>query len=600
MPQDPNKRKQLYGALQSSGFQLPDYEKFEAGLNDPNMRKRLYESLRQNEFQLPEYSVFDSQLGGIPQQQPQRERPLYRRINEQATAPLNLMGKGSQQIGRGNYAAGVQNLMAGGLSAPFAPIGVATELAGEIPVVGPTIKEGLQGLASIPPWLFNVGRGGIQEGLNLLGFTPDKERQVLGQTPQQYGETQEATQTLGDVGSYFAIPALTKATGSKLGPATRRFGERIREASAEKIGGAIGAGESVPMMRRAGQFMAEEKIPVGVRQSTTKRGALMASEKASQLNQALNEKILDPATKSGSLVDVRTVLNPLKEIRRQLAEALPPDRAGVRALDQMINDAQARMKSGETPGFLTPNDAQNLKVQNNQILSRYYEKVERVGESLENMKKRGRAEVNSELRRAIEELDPQIKGINWTEGAALEVSKALEQFYEARLRRDPAWIRGSGITGAAAGRGSSVGLYAITELFAFRPFRVKYNKMVNQIGRVLSRMESEFTRPGDIRPFRPGTPFVPPPAGVPIAPSGPIGDIIPPFFRKKIINDLGGADKLTKFGELKKVSDRDLITLAKEAGLYENAPLSEAPVSRGGSMDVRGPANQEQIRRGGR
>ena len=79
--------------------------------------------------------------------------------------------------------------------------------------------------------------------------------------------------------------------------------------------------------------------------------------------------------------------------------------------------------------------------------------------------------------------------------------------------------------------------------------------------------------------------------------TGQIGNLIPPSARGQIIQQLGGPEKVTRFGPLRMLSDQDLITVAKEFGLYENAPISEAPASRGGSINVRGAANQEQIRR---
>ena len=108
MPQDPNKRRQLYDALSSSGFQLPAYEQFDVGLSDPKRRKQLYDALQQNEFQLPEYSVFESQLGGVVSQQPvsQQERPLYRGILGAVDQPSQTLARGVQRARSGNIPAG--------------------------------------------------------------------------------------------------------------------------------------------------------------------------------------------------------------------------------------------------------------------------------------------------------------------------------------------------------------------------------------------------------------------------------------------------------------------------------------------------------------
>src|SRR3990167_8654120 len=139
MPQDQNKRQRLYDALKSSGYQLPDYEKFDAGLNDPERRKRLYESLQQDRFQLPEFSVFDSQLGRQVQMgQPQQRQPsLLDRANQIFMPPAQTMAKGLGQITSPRYPtsalAGVGNLAAGAAQMAGWPIAVGTEAIKSLP-----------------------------------------------------------------------------------------------------------------------------------------------------------------------------------------------------------------------------------------------------------------------------------------------------------------------------------------------------------------------------------------------------------------------------------------------------------------------------------
>ena len=73
----------------------------------------------------------------------------------------------------------------------------------------------------------------------------------------------------------------------------------------------------------------------------------------------------------------------------------------------------------------------------------------------------------------------------------------------------------------------------------------------------------------------------------------PSSDAIPVAFRAAMIK------KLVKAGEnpdvLNKLPDDALAKIYKAQGLDPQAPLSEAPVSRGGDMSVRGPANEAQI-----
>ncbi len=66
-------------------------------------------------------------------------------------------------------------------------------------------------------------------------------------------------------------------------------------------------------------------------------------------------------------------------------------------------------------------------------------------------------------------------------------------------------------------------------------------------------------------------------------------------FKPQLLNQLEA--KGISREELNRLSDPEIIDLAKSKGLYETAPISEAPVSRGGDMNVRGPANEEQLRR---
>lgn len=69
---------------------------------------------------------------------------------------------------------------------------------------------------------------------------------------------------------------------------------------------------------------------------------------------------------------------------------------------------------------------------------------------------------------------------------------------------------------------------------------------------------------------------------------------IPQAFRTKMVKELG-AETMTPMGAVGKLSDADLARVYKDAGLDVPAPLSEAPVSRGGDLSVRGPANEAQI-----
>lgn len=69
---------------------------------------------------------------------------------------------------------------------------------------------------------------------------------------------------------------------------------------------------------------------------------------------------------------------------------------------------------------------------------------------------------------------------------------------------------------------------------------------------------------------------------------------IPLAFRAEMVKKLGPETE-TAWGKVKDLSDADLTRAYQKAGLDQPAPLSEAPVSMGGDMSVRGPANEAQI-----
>lgn len=74
-------------------------------------------------------------------------------------------------------------------------------------------------------------------------------------------------------------------------------------------------------------------------------------------------------------------------------------------------------------------------------------------------------------------------------------------------------------------------------------------------------------------------------------------ETLPKSFRQTVIKELGGKDVETRFGKVGDLSDTDLIRIAEERKVRTEAPKSEAPISQGGDITVRGEANAEQIRR---
>jgi len=292
---------------------------------------------------------------------------------------------------------------------------------------------------------------------------------------------------------------------SKLGKMTKpgmiASAEKARARTATKIGSLIGAGENIGKARRAGQYMVEEKIPVAAKAYErtpqglvpVSKGAKMARERVQQLNEELNQKIFDPATKAGVTFETKPIYDAAIQIYEKTKAEFLPNKTLLRGMERELQLLKETID--QNGGKLTPRQVQDFKVRNNALLSEIYKKRDR-GTLNERQEARESIllESNSQLRQMLENFDPQVKGTNWTEGAGLDVTKALDKYLEYRMSKDPAMVRGSGITGAAMGRGRLATLFFASELALFRPFRIAYNKLLNRVATKISGVESEFTR----------------------------------------------------------------------------------------------------------
>lgn len=691
MPQDPQTSgRRLYNALTSRNFDVGTFDEFSKKIQNPQSRQKLYDAVTANGFDVGDFGTFETKLGfrGVP------KPSLSERLTSIVAAPGQTLQRGINESRTGNIPAGAADISNAILSTPAVPLGVAAELAGEIPYVGPTIKSGIEGLASIPPAIFRTGTKAVEGLLQINRALPlpirlmnpalaalselsSNEQKILGQSPSEYQQTKQSVGGLGSTVSQYAAPVIASSLGAPFArqPSTligqtepssfQLAGEKLKAKSAQKIGATLGAGESLESMRRSGQFVSEFGIPItGATMEAGKlrpTGSVKSLDVVDRLNQELNSKIIDPATQQGAVVNGSAILDTYGRMRDEYLNSLSPKRASIAILDRLIQSTRERLQRTELPGNFTPRELQDLKVKNNRILEDFYRSIERRGGTLspeQKVEMQGIARATDEARTAIERLHPDVGKINWTEGAGLEVANAIERYYKKRIGQDPSLARGSGITAAAAGRPAGVGLFGLSELALFKPFRIAYNRFLNQIGTRVSGSPSEFISPGEVQQYssppdatrgllpaapiitppppdasgiRPGTPpfihygiaprvpllpparempgspsvtpatpFVPRPteAGTPqpftlpdnlrMMPKSSFS--IPPAFRQKMMDELG-------IPRESQIGDVELANLYDLAGLNKSAPLSEAPVSRGGSMSVRGPANQEQIRR---
>lgn len=521
----------------------------------------------------------------------QQKRPLYRRINEAVAQPGNLLNRGASQIGQGNYAAGIQNVMAGGLSAPFVVPQVGAELLGEVPGVGPFMKEGLRGLASIPPWLFNAGRSGVQEGLNLLGLTPDKEREMLGQTPQQYGETQEASQTLGDVGSYYGLPQIVgrgvaKATEPRVGT-NQRFLKSANVALDRALPTTSKELTRPGDRQRLAPYLAREQRLNPVKKGNVAKGGSdpsvirqLAEEKIPKIKRRIWEDQQEFITRNadvpleGGVEGIAANIESLRNIYTKNIDLLA---------DKSIVEQAARFRDMKE---ITVSQATEMLRSINAELQKFYKQSNESQAAAQNA-----AKPIAEMEKAARALRDGVAKTLTKQGEDAGFYRKLHDDYGAAIRME-----------AAAERSITRAETPLPPMFTERVSQMYPSRpgIIREVGehtlgkfftpdklatRALNRYAKGVGIEGPLAPLPP------------IAPNAADFGGIPPAFRKQVIARMGGVNKKTRFGKLGEVSDSQLVILAKEYGLYENAPLSEAPVSRGGSMDVRGAANQEQIRR---
>ena len=408
-------------------------------------------------------------------------------------------------------------------------------------------------------------------------------------------EVGQTAKDVAKIGMYSAVGLAIP--GAK--PTVQKSALKARTRTATKIGALAEAGENLPLARRAGQYIAEEKIPItkktyaqgerGLEMKST--GALEAESMTGKLANEMNSKIIDPATQAGVVIDGTELVKKATEIHDTALTELIPDQATLMRYEREIKQLQKTVEANN--GKITPRQAQDFKTRNNALLQEIYQRAQG-GKLTEKQAARQKVllETNRGLREQLESIDPQIRGINWTEGAGLDVTKALNKYLEYRMGKDPSLARGTAISGAARGVKPLMALFAWSELVLYKPFRITFNKLLNRTATRISGAKSEFVRPGTIKPpdFLTGgnmgggtlPPFLPP-----TIPPIPL-DVIPPSFKRAICEELNIPLE---------TPDAQVIAIAKWRNKYENAPTEEAPVSQGGSMSVRGKANKEQIKK---
>jgi len=420
-----------------------------------------------------------------------------------------------QNLQAGNTAAGTMDAIVGTAQLPFAPIQVAAEgyrnlpsvipvaLGGDVPgsqTKGNILAAPFDAAAMIPSAGAGIARG-LADILNWVGPSDETIAGATGVPQEKIEATGKSLGALNETVGAFLAP--TAIPGVARGVGRRAEASQIKHQA--KTGAVVGAGESLPDMRRAGSFAAQFNIKRPGKLNTkggevVPVGAEQAQAVVREYHKALNDKIIEPATKAGKTIDGNLILKGLDEMKSEYLRSVSPDRAALAAIDRAREAAKERLKASD--GVLTPKQAQELKVLGNKYLEQFYKKVERRGGSLtplEQVKHQTLANQVATLREQLEAIDPQVKQLNWASGAGLELAAAMESFAKAKLKQDPSLTRGSGMTAAASGRGYGMGLFAITELALFRPFRYAYHKAMGKAMGKIAGTPPEFAPADKVR-----------------------------------------------------------------------------------------------------
>lgn len=528
---------------------FPDAQDLDA-LQQSNMRSGMdashnydVEDIRQRNLQE------QKNLGNI------QEPTSYKKLSEIFSAPGNSFNEGLSMIADGDIHGGLGGVIAGMMELPGSVFGLAQEGYNNLPggkTAGDIVAlPGQVGEKAIYEPAKNIGYA-IGNFLDKFGVNADVQQKILpilmqgiaAQDPEKFKKTTEMWDKVGRIASqyegFMGAAALPKGIVASTGAET--FSDMMARSGvkhATKLGAIRKAGEGVPEMRRAGQFAAEFDItrpgkteviakgkydmPDIISKSQTETGRIIK-----KLSGQMRDRIIEPATKAGELIDGKSILDAYRGMRDEYLNMMTPKSEAVNMINDMIDATEKSLNRSGNPGFLTPDEAQQLKLKNNNYLEKFYTSAEGAGKPL-SMSEKTEQQVlssgNSALRRQIEAIDPQISRINWTEGAALDLQEAARKYVQDKYRRNS-----SSFNRAAVSVGSKFAphFFTIAEFMSFKPFRDAYHKfMTNQMKR-LSGEPSEFIK--DVKPYKapseapPGTSLTVPPQNVsPSSGSSPTG-----------------------------------------------------------------------------
>jgi hypothetical protein len=285
----------------------------------------------------------------------------------------------------------------------------------------------------------------------------------------------EMNQAAETIGAGLMLPPIAKGL-NKVGPIMQKTGTKI-------MGTALQAGENLPAARGLAQFAVDRGLTMN------KGGAVKAASIIENMKKSINEGIIDPATANGELLDPAPIRAALEGTKQKFAGGLLGDPNAARMIDRLSAGLEKTLTEQGTGGKLTTRQAQDFKVQLNAELERFYNRREKLGKTpLQNKKEAVISEANRALRSQLEELHPELRGLNWEEGQAIEIKKAIDQYLLERFKGD---------TGVKARIGVSKNPFSVASLpglLGTRSFRSKLAVLLNKTGQ---KMTFPVTAPSD-------------------------------------------------------------------------------------------------------
>lgn len=453
---------------------------------------------------------FSGVTSGKRTSQPPFLSRLGNMAEQQFGPPLNRIRQGQYQMipndRMPNFPAGAANIGLGTAELAMAVPGMATSIINSEPSLDPAIAGTQIALHGIDATAGKV-LGGIGEFFG--GHTRNATQALSAPFLGEQG-AKEFAEPMGGIGNLASQVAAGEMLGSPIIKSPGAIGRGARAGADRLMGSALQAGGTLGRAKELSRFANERGITL------TPEGSLKAQNIVQSLQYDINEGIINPLTANGMFVKrsaVRQSLEKMLDVMKK--EEILPDQSAIRAIEKQLESLKA---SEATHGeYMTPRAAQDFKVKNNQILGKYYDKRNQMfGSVKQAAKSEGLASATAGLRSELESLHPELRGLNWTEGIGLELSKAIDTYLLEKYQ-GKSGASSRSVYHAATGHPAGI-LHSAYDLLGTRAFRSKLAVALDKLGRT---MTGEGV--GPLNRLR-----------NPVQPNPPVAGLLPPWFGSPI------------------------------------------------------------------